>query len=559
MTIPQSWFQQTLAWIRGDEAVGASGPPELGQTLGLASPGELEVLCEALQPIVIEDRAFGGNDLEDRARGERIRKILQAIASRLVAGARGFSPATTDQGDSPVSAATLSQLYFDLSSRDSVAAAHVLQCLAAQADEESLAALAFALNRQPPPQWTLVGLGLSPLWKLDSAPLEFFFERLEDDSLTKPVLCTVILDLANHAVRSRRLKRHPLLHMQASLVELLRQLCIRLEKLARDPRSYGEQVEEVQRILADSTALCVSLCDGLGLMGVPEATAALAEALDLPHRRIQTEAAAALARLGDARGVERLIELASDPVARRQAVQYAEELEIADRIDQRYLHPAALAESELATWLASPMQFAVGPQAIELVDSRTLYWPGFEEPRDCYLFRYRYQLPDRELVNLGIAGPLVHSFADILTGLILEDAYAAFAGWQLDHEEIYEVAAEHWNVQQQREAHRLSDVLTDAGYQIVQPIALTYLLGQPALLAKIKRDEQIAVGIADQQTCLAFPTASCPINLSPQIVLAIYRGRQLLSAFNPGWDAEAEDGSGATAAPDRVDLESDLR
>ena len=47
-----------------------------------------------------------------------------------------------------------------------------------------------------------------------------------------------------------------------------------------------------------------------------------------------------------------------------------------------------------------------------------------------------------------MAGPLVHAFEADLTKLDQFDAYAAFAGWQAEHPDIYEVPHESWNVAQ---------------------------------------------------------------------------------------------------------------
>ena len=377
------------------------------------------------------------------ARPERLRHLLQWMAGQLIA--RGETQLNSAKTEEPLlSASTLAELYQRWFAHDTESAAHVLQCLAAQGDSESIATLAHWIDQQPPSQWQLVGVGLSPLWQAAGSVVEQFFAHL-GQAPVNPATLAVLLDLANHTCRQGRLSPHPWRPRLAELTGLLRQLTIRLEKLERDPSQFGSQVTQVQQVLNDSLALTLSVCDALGWIGQAEAADALVETMELSHRRLQTEAAAALARLGDRRGVARLVELAADPVARSRVVHYAEELELLGQIDERLRTPQALAESELAAWLSSPQQFGLPPERIEWLDSRTLYWPGYEEPRDCYLFRFSYQLPRGAWSSVGIAGPVTEALACDLTGLEGEDIYAAYAGWQVEHEEIFEVPPARFN------------------------------------------------------------------------------------------------------------------
>jgi hypothetical protein len=343
----------------------------------------------------------------------------------------------------------------------------------------------------------------------------------------------VLLDLANYSHRKHRFADHPWNEKRTELTSLLNSLIVRLQRLERQPQAFGQQVEEVQRILGDSVALTIGLCDALGLIGDPAAIPTLKEALELSHRRIQTEAAAALALLGDSTGKEHLIQLANDPVARLRAVAFAEELDFADEIDESLRHPQALAESELAAWLASPEQFGLPPSSLELVDTRTQYWPSYDEPQSCFLFRYGYQLAGGEISNIGIAGPATHAFHADLSELAAEDIYAAFAGWQAEHEDIYEVPSSTLNVAQRREADRLIALLEAGGFDQVQPIALTFLLGEVALLATAHRDGDRFGVVNDLHENVCFPLSKSPTSLTPELVLAIYRGRKLLRTFNP--------------------------
>jgi hypothetical protein len=280
----------------------------------------------------------------------------------------------------------LGRVYEVVHAVDALAGGHILQMLAAEPNEDAVDALASALIETPPDDWRAVSVALSPMWNADSQTLELFFARI-DAGFFQPSAMAILLDLANFAFRKGLLRQHPWAHRQPELTKIMENVVHRLTKLEEDPKQFGSDVSTVHRVLNDSVALTVSMCDALGLMGAHESESHLERTLELSHRRIQSEAAGALARLGNPVGRQRLLELAADPAARLRALAYAEELGFADQIDDDLRHPVAVAEATLAAWLAEPEQFSFPPSELELVDSRTQYWPGYDEPQDCYLFR----------------------------------------------------------------------------------------------------------------------------------------------------------------------------
>ncbi len=539
-----AWIEATCHWL--SQAVDAPNQVGVAEKVeaGLIAAGPLEV--ERLLATLVT--RFG--DLSNHP--PRLRMLMQALAARLLqllseatGHAAGEHAAGADSADLQalrdqplVNPATLTDLYQRLSEVDAVAAAHALQMLAAQPDEESIDLLADLLSHSPPEDWQQVGLALSPLWRADSETLALFYERLDTRSL-HPSTLAILIDLAGYSLRKGKLAEHPWQMRQAELASLLGNVCQRLQMLEREPAKFGHDVAQVQRVLNDSVSLTISLCDALSLIGDPQgASAVLLQAMQLSHRRIQTEAAAALVRLGVAAGQERLLALASDPAARLRAVSYAEELGCADLIDATLRDPPALAEAELASWLTSPEQFGIPPQRIELVDSRTLYWPGYEEPQACFLFRYEYDLPSGQVSNLGIAGPATHAFTFDLTRLPVDDAYAIFAGWQVEHEDIFEIPMTQLNVAQRSEADRLIDCLRDQQLHVTQPIALTFFLGEVSLVAEVEPIEsdgerESGYALTDGIETLHFRSQRGPTALTPAMVVALYRGRKLLRTFNP--------------------------
>jgi hypothetical protein len=220
------------------------------------------------------------------------------------------------------------------------------------------------LLKQPPKSWTDVSLSLTPLMQSKNWPIEVVFPRLVQSD--NPSVLSPALDVANHAFRTRKLERHPAASEFDRLLVLLGGLANQLELLEENPRRFGDSVSAIQKILFDSVSLSVSLCDTLGLIGDPKAVGKLNQALRLSHRRIQTEAAYALAKLGDKHGEQRIVELASDFACRQRAVAYSEELGIENKIDERWTTAAAQAESRLANWLAQNEQMGVAPARMEM-------------------------------------------------------------------------------------------------------------------------------------------------------------------------------------------------
>jgi hypothetical protein len=309
-----------------------------------------------------------------------------------------------------------------------------------------------------------------------------------------------------------------------------------LSRLEEQPPGAGDSPHELSRRVAQGVALAVSLCDALALIGDRSVVGKLYQALEVRHRRLRTEAAAALARLGEEQGRAELVALAAEPTARLRVLAYANELGLADRIEPQYATPEARAEAELCVWLAEPTQYGVPPTACELFDHRKQQWPGFAAPVDCYLFRFQYVLTvderERSYSNIGIAGPLVHAFVADLGDLPPDDIYAAFAGWQAQHEEIREYDVARLSQSERLEMERLKRRLHDAGFSQIEPQRMGYFFGDKALVATASREGVDGVAIADFTDIVFFPTKHRRRPLGVEEAYAIYKGRRLLKAFN---------------------------
>jgi hypothetical protein len=407
----------------------------------------------------------------------------------------------------------------------------LLQWLAVSRRPEDLNALTELLVESPVEEAIQVAMVFSPLvqpHRIEDLPL--LFPRLLDGLGYLPAAAP-ILDLANYATRKRALASHPAAHLSARLADLLGKLTRQLEYLEERPPEEASG-EQLSRQVADAVSLTVSLCDALALIGDQTHAGKLRQALELRHRRIQTEAAAALVRLGDPAGREALLSLAAEPVARLRVLAYADELGLGEDIDEELQTPLARAESALVLWLGEPTQLGIPPTSCELFDERELFWPGYSEPVTCYLFRFSYELAGGQYSNIGIVGPLTHAFAADLQDLPPDDIYAAYAGWQAEHDEIYDYDVQRLNPTGQREVGRLQRRLHDAGYTQIQPALLGFFFGQKVLVATAQWSGTPGVAVVDSDHIQWHAQGNARRPLGPAEAWSIYKGRQLLATFN---------------------------
>lgn len=383
----------------------------------------------------------------------------------------------------------------------------------------------------PPEDPQAAALVLTPLFQNPHYdPSDLFprlFAALQHLSVAAPVL-----DLANYVTRSGMVAEHPASERGSELAGLLGRLVQQLGCIEENPSSAGESAAELSRKVDECVALVVSLCDCLALIGEQSATGKLYQALQLQHRRIRTEAAAALAKLGESTGVDELVQLAAEPVARLRVLAHAEELGVAEKIDEQYRTDVARAEAELALELSQPSHFGFPPSSLDLVDARTQFWPGFDDPVACFLFRYEYRFVEAQYSNVGIAGPLVHTLAADLSDFPPDDIYAAYAGWHVDDESIFEIPLDAPTVEQRAEAERLERRLRDAQYEGVKSLMLGYFFGDRALVARAAREQVVGIAVADQAAIDWFPIRNQRHPLTPHEAFCIYKGRRLLRSFN---------------------------
>lgn len=411
----------------------------------------------------------------------------------------------------------------------------LLANMAAQGSAESLAALAELLVVDPPLEVQDILVALRPLFLGRPAyDVHALFPRLFD-ALAHPPLAAMIFDLANHVTRRGLTATHPGADRAAQWGDLFRMMTNRLRDLQRAASTSPQpDNEKLRRTFDEGFALVIALADALALIGDPAQIPVLREGLSLGHRRLHTEIAAALARLGDDDGMAALVRMTGECVARPRALAYLEELGLLDRVPEEHQTPAARAAGELAAWLAEPMHFGMGPQEIEVLESRTMHWPGYAEPIECFLLRYTYRGPGSAFSGVGITGPVTHTFTADLDDLPPDDLFALFAGWQAEHEEITSTPLELADDFGRLAAQRAIEIASSQGYDDVQPLSIGTFFGQRQVVATARRNADPGALIIADGRLHWYRQGNPRRPLGPTEAYHLHKGRELLRAFNRG-------------------------
>ena len=442
---------------------------------------------------------------------------------------------------------------------------HLLARLARNATTINLKVFTELMVDDPPNAIGSVSAPFLPLFsghkKLD---VDALFPRIFD-GLGNPALAPPIMDLANYLTRSGATKQHPARDRVDHLLQLVEAVVANLSQLQTSASESPAELRQKQLAVANSLPLAVSLCDALALIGDDRAIPKLTRLAELKHRRLRVEAAAAIIRLEqsadpnaevqplqprDKDGEEEkpsdavlmLASMAAEPVVRLRAIAYAEELGITEQLAFEHRAPIAIAEAELISYLAEPMQMGMPPATCELLDSRVLYWPGYEEPRNCYLFEFSYIVagneaePPTPYKSIGVAGPLVHAFHADIAHLSHENKYAAFAGYQGEHEDICEFDLANTTLRsfQHSIVESLGDKLHRSDYREVNPQIYATFFGESVLVANATNENAASgtVVIDEDEREDWYSQAGTSRPIGPAEAWYIYKGRRLLRSFN---------------------------
>jgi hypothetical protein len=437
---------------------------------------------------------------------------------------RGVTAQELAESLTPESVRQAARLYRQLGPA-SRARHQLLRLLAGSGQRGALETFGELLVTEPPSEANEVILSFVPLFQHKNYPADALFPRLLE-ALHDATLATVVLDLANHLTRSGRVARHPAAGRVDRLSLLLGGVVARLAKLEERPDEFARSPAELNQIVSDSTGLVVALTNALALIGDTRVTGKLHQTLELSHRRIRTEAASALATLGDERGTEVLVEMAAEPVVRLRALATLDELGQLDKVPPLHRSAEARAEAELAVRLALPTYFGAPPHRLELVDACRQPWPGCERPIDCYLFRYEYRFGERLIEGIGMVGPVVHALRADLADLPPHDIYAAYAGWGTEHEEIEET--DDLNDREQAAWTSRRGELIEMGYDDPQVIKVGRFFGQTHYVAVSHRHHQPGIVVDDGLNVEWFSSTGAARSVGPDEAYYIVKGRKLL-------------------------------
>ena len=345
----------------------------------------------------------------------------------------------------------------------------------------------------PPQDWKDTAQALSILMQSTQWKLNDVFPRILDSD--HPSVLAPALDLANSMVRKHGVTPHPAASRYDSLVSLFGAVTLQLQSLEEDPRKFSDSVESIQRMLFDAVSLLVSSCDYFALMGDPKAIGKLNQAIELKHRRIKLEAAYALAKLGENRAIDLIVELLKDDSSRSRSVAYLHELGAEDRIDPQWTTSLAKAKSALSLWLSQPEQFAIPPSKIELIEQRTMPWPGFEGPQECFLLQFDYGVGEGTYSNLGFSGPFACAMSLDMKSFSNDDVFAMYLANDVEDPSESRIAWESLSDSQKDSYADWIDQLDSKGFDAVKPLARLGCLGSEALVCQGNTDEASAWGI----------------------------------------------------------------
>ncbi|MFC1757892.1 hypothetical protein ACFL2H_03880, partial [Planctomycetota bacterium] len=348
---------------------------------------------------------------------DAVQQVLALLCSKL--------DPTVPSANDHIDVATVLELYSRFSETDP-SCSYLLTMLSIEQSESSIKSLAELLSHSPPRSTHHVIPCIGILMRNPGPHAGKLFPKVLDGLQFRSV-AGPILDFANFLFRDEKLGEHPAVGREKQLTALLGVIAGKLGEHEDTIQNQSNPTPEQAQIVADSISVVISLCDALALMDAKVAIGKIYQVLELSHRRLRTEAAAALARMGEEAGTVALIDMAQYPISRLRVLTYADELGVSEEIADEYKSDVAKAESEFTLLLSDPTFFGFAPASCEVVDQSSLYWPGFDEPVDCYLFRYTYPLDQGEIQNVGIVGPLTHCISANLNHLPPEDIYAAYA------------------------------------------------------------------------------------------------------------------------------------
>ena len=206
--------------------------------------------------------------------------------------------------------------------------------------------------------------------------------------------------------------------------------------LGRHPFDTPEGIARLREWLTTGTSsFARSAATSLAFLSGPDREELLALAMDHPSLTVQMEGAWAAGRLGSESALKFLARTCLDPGHARTAIEHLARLGREDLVPAQAQAPDFQAVAELASWLGDPAEYGHPPDSLEIVDSRTMYWPPASDQRRLWVVRYRYDPKppdDPGESGVGLVGSITFSLSGQTSAdMPQEDVYALHCCWEL--------------------------------------------------------------------------------------------------------------------------------
>jgi hypothetical protein len=208
--------------------------------------------------------------------------------------------------------------------------------------------------------------------------------------------------------------------------------------LGNHPFDTPEGIDRLRAWLTDAgeTSFARSAAASLPFLSGHGRDDLLALAMDHPSLTVQMEGAWASARLGSESALKFLARTCLDPGHSATAVAHLARLGRDDLVPAQARAPDFQAVAELAAWLGDPAEHGRPPDAIEVVDTRTIHWPPTEDRRQLWLVRFRYDPKppdDPGESGVGLVGSITFSLSGQTSAdMPPDDVYALHCCWELE-------------------------------------------------------------------------------------------------------------------------------
>ena len=130
----------------------------------------------------------------------------------------------------------------------------------------------------------------------------------------------------------------------------------------------------------------------LPFIGEPARSELLNMALNHNSIDVKMEAAWAMVKSGNNKGLDFLIEKSQDVRYSTRAIHYIKELGYENKLFEIDADDDFFAMAEMCDWLSHPNEFGCPPDEIEKYDSRKIFWPPTNDEREVWLFKYNVQI-----------------------------------------------------------------------------------------------------------------------------------------------------------------------